>query len=266
MPCPGCSGPTSRTPSRRASRSRAPRGRGGPRRGVGPAPRRRGRVATADRGPSRAGPATQDLPPVPPAVAGLLCDDFELPPRSRRRRCSISPPGAWSGSRRSAGSNDLPPAGSREADPADHYERRVLETVGGGVDGVVPADALTTGTEARPGMASGFAKRCRDRRTRGLTGTVARAARLLLGVGPFAAAGSSYSRAWSAATPEGRRAAPAITGGVAGDGAADPLGHGSSAGRWPSCRRTTGSDGPVPRAAAHLREDEKLDDLSPAAV
>jgi hypothetical protein len=27
----------------------------------------------------RSGPATQDLPPVPPAVAGLLCNDFELP-------------------------------------------------------------------------------------------------------------------------------------------------------------------------------------------
>jgi hypothetical protein len=27
----------------------------------------------------RSGPPTQDLPPVPPAVAGLLCNDFELP-------------------------------------------------------------------------------------------------------------------------------------------------------------------------------------------
>jgi hypothetical protein len=46
-------------------------------------------VATWRRPPRvRSGPAGPELPSVTPAVAGLLCNDFELPPSSRRRRSS----------------------------------------------------------------------------------------------------------------------------------------------------------------------------------
>src|SRR5215207_5154124 len=44
---------------------------------VGAAPDGVSRVATA--GTCQIRPASQDLAPVPPAVAGLLCNDFELP-------------------------------------------------------------------------------------------------------------------------------------------------------------------------------------------
>ena len=37
-------------------------------------------------------PPTMELGAEPPAVASLLCDDYEVRPRPRRRRCSISRP------------------------------------------------------------------------------------------------------------------------------------------------------------------------------
>jgi hypothetical protein len=49
----------------------------------------------------RPGPPTQDLPPVPPAVGGLLCNDFELPselPPATLLDLAARP--SWSGSRR----------------------------------------------------------------------------------------------------------------------------------------------------------------------
>ncbi|HYV59525.1 MAG TPA: hypothetical protein VFA62_05590 [Acidimicrobiia bacterium] len=98
----------------------------------------------------RSGPATQDLPPVPPAVAGLLCNDFELP--------AELPPATLLdlAARRVVRLEEVEPGkticrlrGGADDQSLAPYERRVLDEVRRkAVDGVVPTDALTTGPEA----------------------------------------------------------------------------------------------------------------------
>jgi hypothetical protein len=98
----------------------------------------------------RSGPATQDLPPVLPAVAGLLCNDFELPTElppatlldlaARRvvRLEEVEPGKTICRLRGTAGNESL-----------TRYEQRVLDEVRRkAVSGFVPTDALTTGTDA----------------------------------------------------------------------------------------------------------------------
>lgn len=98
----------------------------------------------------RSGPATQDLPPVPPAVAGLLCNDFELP-------AELAPATLLDlAARRVVRLEEVEPGkticrlrGGADDEALAPYEQRVLDEVRRkAVDGVVPTDALTTGPEA----------------------------------------------------------------------------------------------------------------------
>ncbi|MGH9024819.1 MAG: DUF2207 family protein [Acidimicrobiia bacterium] len=108
-----------------------------------------GLVVLARRPPRvRPGPETQELPPEPPAVAGLLCDDFTPGPEagpatlvdlSARRQLTIEevqPGRTLLRIRRGASAGELAP-----------FERRIFgEVQERALDGVVPAEALTTGT------------------------------------------------------------------------------------------------------------------------
>ncbi len=145
----------------------------------------------------RSGPPTQDLPPVPPAVAGLLCNDFELP--------AELPPATLLdlAARHVVRLEEVAPGkticrlrGAADAGPLTPYERRVLDQVRRkAVDGVVPTDALTTGPEdASRGWRRAFGREViGDAQDRGLTrdrwpGWLVS----LLGVGPFAIGGLLY--------------------------------------------------------------------------
>ena len=98
----------------------------------------------------RSGPGTQDLPPVPPAVAGLLCNDFELP-------AELAPATLLDlAARRVVRLEEVAPGkticrlpGGAGHEALTPYERRVLDEVRRtAVDGVVPTDGLTTGPDA----------------------------------------------------------------------------------------------------------------------
>ena len=78
----------------------------------------------------RSGPATQDLPPVPPAVAGLVCNDFELP--------AELPPGTLLdlAARHVVRLEEVEPGkticrlrGAAGNEPLTRYEQRVLDEV-----------------------------------------------------------------------------------------------------------------------------------------
>lgn len=110
-------------------------------------------VRTRPRTP-RPGPATMALGPEPPAVVDLLTDRFEVTPDAvpatlldlaARRWVTIEEPAPGHVMVR------IRRHGTGDGDPAP-FERQLLDHLRGlAVDGVVPAGALTTGTEAAAG-------------------------------------------------------------------------------------------------------------------
>ena len=152
-----------------------------------------GIAAAARRAPRvRAGAETQEFPPESPALAGLLCEDFtpvaEAGPATlldlaARRHLTIEEvqPGRTLlrvPNRTLGGADDLEP-----------YERRILDEVRDrALDGVMPADALTTGTsDVSKGWHRALAREVvDDAHERGLTyNRWPRSLLLFLGAGAF---------------------------------------------------------------------------------
>ena len=138
----------------------------------------------------RSGPATQDLPPVPPAVAGLLCNDFELP--------AELPPATLLdlAARHVVRLEEVEPGkticrlrGTAGNEPLTRYEQRVLDEVRRkAVAGVVPTDALTTGAEDASRRVAPRVQQGGDRRRGGPRadpGPLARLVGVALGLGPL---------------------------------------------------------------------------------
>jgi hypothetical protein len=232
---------------------------------------------TAWRRPGRIepGPAGQELPPVSPAVAGLLCDDFEVPAElppatlldlaARRvvRLEEVAPGKAICRLRRTAGDEPLAP-----------YERRVLDEVARkAVDGVVPTDALTTGTEdASRGWHRAYDKEIiDDAQARRLTKDRWPGVLLsVIGVGPFVVGGLLYlASAVGGDTSGDRVVLAAVAGAVA---IATILLLFTAAGaltRSLAQRPTAAGEDMAARCLglqSHLRENDQLPDLPPAAV
>ncbi len=222
----------------------------------------------------RSGPATQDLPPVPPAVAGLLCNDFELP--------AELPPATLLdlAARHVVRLEEVEPGkticrlrGTAGNEPLTRYEQRVLDEVRRkAVAGVVPTDALTTGTEdASRGWHRAFSKEViGDAQRRGLTrdrwpGWLVS----VLGVGPFAVGGLLYLASVVGGASNDRPVAAGIAGGVALVSIAL---LGIAAGRLSRSTAQLPTEAGKEMTArclalrAHLRENEQLADLLPAAV
>lgn len=220
-------------------------------------------------------PATQELPPVPPAVAGLLCDDFELstelPPATlldlaaRRvvRLEEVAPHKTICRLRR------------REPDePLAAYEKRVLgEVTRKASDGVVPTDALTTGTEdtsSRWHRAYGKDV-IADAQRRNLTkDRWPRTLVSLIGAGPFVVGALLYLASAVGGDTGGDRAVPAVVaGGIAGAAilvlvvAAGALSRSLAQLPTPAGREMTAR---CLGLESHLRENEQLAELPPAAV
>ncbi len=234
-------------------------------------------VAVSARQPPHvdAGPATQELPPVPPAIAGLLCDDFELPTEvvpatvidlAARRVFALEEvqPGHTICRLRRGGDDT----------PLSTYEREVFETVSSrAIDGVVPTDALTTGTEdASDSWHRGFAKAVvEESQARGLTRDRYPKALLgILGLGPLAAVGLIVLAFMVGGdTENGRGVAAAVAGGIAGLTTLLLFAILGNLGR--SLAQLPTADGKMMTARclglqAHLRENENFDELPPAAV
>ncbi len=99
-----------------------------------------------------AGAATQELPPESPAVANLLCDDFELGTEAVPATVlDLAARGVVSLEEIQPGRTICRVRGGSAAgaDALNAAERRVFEAVASkAIDGVVPTEALTTGTEA----------------------------------------------------------------------------------------------------------------------
>jgi hypothetical protein len=222
----------------------------------------------------RPGPPTQDLPPVPPAVSGLLCNDFELP--------AELPPATLLdlAARHVVRLEEVEPGkticrlrGAATDQPLTPYEKRVLDEVRRkAVDGVVPTDALTTGPEdASRGWQRAFSREViGDAQDRGLTrdrwpGWLVS----LFGVGPFAIGGLLYLSSVVGGESSKQPAAAAIAGGIAVVGIVlIVLADGRLSRSLAQLPTATGKDTTARCLAlrAHLRENEQLADLSPAAV
>ncbi len=221
-----------------------------------------------------AGASTQELPSESPAVANLLCDDFELGSEAvpatlldlaARRVVSleeVQPGRTICRLRRTAPDGLSPP------------ERRVFDAVASkAIEGVVPADALTTGTEAVSSRwRREYAKEINtesqgrgltyDRWPTAITGAV--------GIGVFVVGGLLWLAAAVGGDTNGDRAATAIVaGGVA---IMSLVAIGAVAGRWQrSLAQLPTADGKTAAARClglqrHLRENEHFDDVGPAAV
>ncbi len=222
----------------------------------------------------RSGPATQDLPPVPPAVAGLLCNDFELP--------AELPPATLLdlAARHVVRLEEVEPGkticrlrGTAGNEPLTRYEQRVLDEVRRkAVAGVVPTDALTTGTEdASRNWHRAYSKQViGDAQGRGLTrdrwpGWLVS----LLGVGPFAVGGLLYLASSVGGESNDHPWAAGIAGGVA---LVSIVLLGIAAGRLSRSTAQLPTEAGKEMTArclalrAHLRENEQLADLPPAAV
>ena len=222
----------------------------------------------------RSGSATQDLPPVPPAVAGLLCNDFELP--------AELPPATLLdlAARHVVRLEEVEPGkticrvgATAGNEPLTRYEQRVLDEVRRkAIDGVVPTDALTTGPEdASRNWHRAYSKEViGDAQDRGLTrdrwpGWLVS----LVGVGPFAIGGLLYlaslvgGESTDHPVPAGIAGGLAITTIVIITVAAGRLSR--STAQLPT---DTGKEMTARCLAlrAHLRENEQLADLPPAAV
>jgi hypothetical protein len=229
--------------------------------------RRPGRIASR--------PASQELPPVTPAVAGLLCDDFEVPAElppatlldlaARRvvRLEEVEPDKTICRLRRVAHDEPLAP-----------YEQRVLDEVARkAVDGVVPTDALTTGPEdASRGWHRAYDKEViADAQARGLSRDrwPVRVVSLL-GLGPFVIGGLLYLAGAVGGDVSGDRAVLAVIPGAIAVAAILLLF--TAAGRLSRSLAQLPTPTGEEMAAvalglrAHLRENEQLAELPPAAV
>ncbi len=221
-----------------------------------------------------AGAATQELPPQSPALAGLLCDDFEVGTEAvpatvvdlaARRVLALEEvqPGKTICRVRNPG-----------ADGLAEYEQRVLGAIAAkAIDGVVPTDALTTGPEdASRGWRRGYAKEViAEAHTRGLTydrwtaGIVG-----LVGFGALAVFGLIFLAGTVGGDTSGDNAVLAIgAGGVAVVSLVALLGI---TGRWQrSLAQLPTPEGTAAAARClgfqkHLHENEHFDDAPAASV
>ncbi|MGH9013647.1 MAG: DUF2207 family protein [Acidimicrobiia bacterium] len=220
------------------------------------------------------GPYTQDLPAEPPALAGLLCADFELGTEA------VPATLLDLGARRVVALEEIQPGRTicrirhARSEGLTEYEQRVLgAVVDKAIDGVVPTEALTTGTEdASRRWQRDYAKEVvADAQGRGLTydrwpgGLVA-----LIGTGVLALGGLLYLASAVGGDTSGNRG---ITAGVAGGVAvAALLALGVISGRMSRSLAQLPTEAGYEEAArclglqTHLRENEHFDDVPPAAV
>lgn len=220
--------------------------------------------------------ANQDLPGATPAVANLLCADFELGTEAvpatlldlaARRVVTLEEvqPGHTICRVRGTGSR---------TGALDDYERRVLAAVTAkAIDGVVPTEALTTGTEeASRGWRRAFAKEVIGVAQRaGLTyDRWPKAYIALVGLGALAVGGLLYlASAVGDGTGGDTGATAAVAGGIA---VASLIGIAAVSARLgASLAQLPTHEGRVAAQRclglqAHLRENEHLDDVAPAAV
>ncbi|HEX6310426.1 MAG TPA: hypothetical protein VF152_02230 [Acidimicrobiia bacterium] len=232
-------------------------------------------IALARRVPDvDAGPATQDLPPESPALASMLCDDFEL--GTEEVPATVVDLAA----RGVLELEEVQPGRTicrvRRPDPdgLTPYEQRVLESIAAkAIDGVVPAQALTTGPEAASrGWHRAYDKEViAEAQARGLTydrwpaGLVG-----LVGLGAFVVFGLIVLAGYVGGETTRDEIAPAVAaGGVAGVSVAALVGV--SAAWQRSLAQLPTADGT--RAAArclgfqrHLHENEHFDHAPAASV
>ena len=231
-------------------------------------------IAASRRPPRiRAAAGSMELPPEPPAVAGLLANDFVLP-------AEVAPALLLDLSARDVVELDEVQPGRticrirKRADaPLTDYERRVLESLKAKeIDGIIPAEALTTGpeTQSRSWHRALAKEVIADAQQRGLThdrwtkGLVA-----VLTIGLLAIGALLYFASDTGGDVSGDRGvAAAITGGIAVlvlvFGAWVVTRMGQSMAQLP----TDAGREAAARAEAlerHLHEDEPLADLTPAA-
>jgi hypothetical protein len=222
----------------------------------------------------RSGPATQDLPPVPPAVAGLLCNDFELP--------GELPPATLLdlAARRVVRLEEVAPGkticrlrGGGDGDALAPYERRVLDEVRRkAVDGVVPTDALTTGPEA---ASSGWHRAfdrdvIADAQRQGLTRPRwPRWLVTIVGAGPVAVGALLYLSSAVGGNSNDQPVLSVASGAIAIAGIALLVAAAGRLGRSLARLPTEAGKETTARCLAlrkHLRENEQLADLQPPAV
>jgi Predicted membrane protein (DUF2207) len=222
-----------------------------------------------------AGPASQELPPVTPAVAGFLCDDFEL--------SAELPPATLLdlAARRVVRLEEVAPGKTicrlrqREPDqPLAAYEKRVLgEVTHKATDGVVPTDALTTGTEdVSSRWHRAYSKEViADAHRRGLSkDRWPRTLVMLVGVGPFAIGALLYAASAVGGDTSGGSAVPAVVaGGVAGAAILVLIGAAAALSRSLAQLPTPAGKDMAAHCLglqSHLRQNEQLAELPPAAV
>jgi hypothetical protein len=222
----------------------------------------------------KTGPTTQEIPPETPAVANLLCDDFELGTEAvpatvldlaARRILTLEEvqPGQTICRVRGSGAEGLTPP-----------EQRVLDAIASkAFNSVVPTEALTTGTAAASsGWQRAYKKEVNaEAQSRGLTYD-RWPARLvaIAGLGVFVVGGLLFLSGSVGGDTTGREGARAI---VAGSIAvASIIAITAITGRWQrSLAQLPTPDGKAAAARClglqrHLRENEPFDDLPPAAV
>jgi hypothetical protein len=222
-----------------------------------------------------AGLASQEIPPVTPAVAGLLCDDFEL--------SAELPPATLLdlAARRVVRLEEVAPGKAicrirqREPDqPLAAYERRVLSEVERkATDGVVPTDALTTGArDASTRWHRAYGKEViADAHRRRLTKERwPRTLVALVGVGPFAIGALLYLASAVGGDTSGDNVVPGVVaGGVAGVAILVLVGAATALSRSLAQLPTPAGEEMAARCLglqSHLRENEQLVGLPPAAV
>ena len=232
-------------------------------------------VAALRRAPDvDAGQATQELPAELPAVAGMLCDDFEI--GSEAVPATLLDLAA----RLVVTLEEIQPGrticrvGKPSLEGLTDFEQRVLSAVvTKAIDGVVPTEALTTGPEdASKGWTRDYQKEVIDEaQRRGLTyDRWPRALVAFIGLGFLLV----FGLLWLAGIvggdttgDEGRRAA--VAGGVA---VVAMLAIAAIAGRWGRSLAQLPTDEGLRRAEAclglqhHLHENEHFDDVPPAGV
>ena len=220
------------------------------------------------------GPATQELPVELPAVAGMLCDDFEI--GSEAVPATLLDLAA----RKVVTLEEIQPGRTvcRVRDPSfeglTDFERRVLAAVvEKAIDGVVPTEALTTGPEdASKGWRREFHKEViAEAQGRGLTyDRWPKSIVGFVGFGALAVLGLVFLSGFiggDTTGDEGRRAL--IAGGIA---VVSFFAISGTAGVWARSLDQLPTDEGKRRAAAclglqrHLHENEHFDTVPPAGV
>jgi hypothetical protein len=220
-----------------------------------------------------AAPATMDLGPEPPAIAAVLCDDYEV--------CAETAPATLLdlAARDVIALDEVQPGETicrvPEVPPTDvtPFERHVLVALAAkAVRGVVPATALTTGTDdASARWHRALAQLVvADAQARGLThDRWPKRVVVLVGAGVAAVVGLLVVAAEIGGDAEDQPVVAGIAAGVAIGGA---LLLAALTGRW--SRSLAQQPTPAGAAAesrwrgvrAHLRDNERLAELPPAAV